>query len=103
VVYVDGGFVDSQLYVAAAPLVVGVDERLMLDAVDGVRGGRGLRLGVGATFADQWFQALLVRDDDAGSRGALLILGVIMPHTFEVCWEHSGGSERVGVSFGWGF
>lgn len=97
-VYVDGGFADSQLYLAAAPLRVMVDERLMLDAVDGVVGGGGLRLSVGVTWADQWFQEAFRDDVNEWSWVA-----VFMPVLAEVTFERSAGFDRGGVSFGWGF
>jgi hypothetical protein len=95
VVYVDGGYVDTRFYVAAAPLQVGVDDRLDIMPVAGVHGGRGLRLAIGVTYADQWGKAF------HGNEAAWLIL--FLPQSFEVIWERSGGKERTGVSFGWGF
>jgi len=94
-VFVDGGYVDTQLYVAIAPLQVGVDPRLMYDRVDGIHGGSGLRVAVGATYADR-----LVRTIGNGQGDVYLLM---LPETFELVWEKSAGSIRGGASFGWGF
>ncbi len=104
-VFVNGGYVDSQLYIAAAPLTVGVDRRLMYDAVGGVVGGDGLRLAVGLTFADVFYEAMSRRrfDEDRDDRMVSAIVAIFVPVTIEATYERSAGFARAGVSFGWGF
>src|SRR5262249_37032251 len=85
VVFVDGGYVDTQLYVAAAPGMVGVGRRLMDGGGDGIHGGRGMRLAIGAIFGDRL--------------GDL----VFLPTSVELTRETSAGSTRTGASIGWGF
>jgi hypothetical protein len=99
VAHLDGGYVNSQLYVAAARTRVGVDERLMLDRVDGVVGGAGTRIAVGATFPDKWLAAVIASEDGSGE---LTLAAIILPHAIELSWEDSAGSRRIGVSFGFG-
>jgi hypothetical protein len=99
VAYLDGGYVNSQLYVAAARTRVGVDERLMLDQVDGVVGGAGTRVAVGVTFADQWLTAVIEADDGSAQ---VSFAALLLPHAIELVWEDCAGSRRIGVSFGFG-
>ncbi len=109
VAFVDGGYVDSQLYLAFAPTAVRVDDRLRLDAVDGVVAGRGFRAAVGVTFGDRYYPAvadsIFAAHHGSGSSSGdgMMLVAFLVPVTFEVEMERGAGSDRYGVSFGWGF
>ena len=100
---VDGGLVDTRVYASFAYLATTLDDRLMLDAVDGVRGTRGLRATLGLSWAD--IQGQLAANSMSGSShsGAEDLLLFLVPQQIEVGWLQSGGSDRFGVTFGWGF
>jgi hypothetical protein len=99
--WVDGGIVDPQVFASFAYLRTTLDERLMLDAVEGVEGTRGVRAAIGASWVQPLMRAVASGDgrkDDGLSRLMLLLV----PHQAELSWERSCGSERVGVTLGYG-
>lgn len=99
--WVDGGIVDPQVFASFAYLRTTLDERLMLDAVDGVEGTRGMRAAIGANWAQPQMRAVANTDGrkDSDLSGLLLLL---VPNQAELTWERSCGSERIGVTLSYG-
>lgn len=99
--WVDGGIVDPQVFASFAYLRTTLDARLMLDAVEGVEGTRGMRAAIGANWAQPLMRAVANgngrKDDDLSSLMLLLV-----PEQAELSWERSCGSERVGVTLSYG-
>lgn len=94
--WVDGGIVDTRVFASFSYLRVDLDSRLMLDPVEGVGGNRGMRATVGATWADRIFR-------NRGDATGLAWLLLLAPQQVEVGWLRSAGSDRYGVTLGWGF
>jgi hypothetical protein len=108
--FADGGYVDSQLYAAFAPTTVSVDDRLRLDAVPGIRPGHGFRAAIGVTYGDRYYPAAAAALFDGGGHGhgangtsSAALAAFLIPVTLEVEVERGAGSDRYGVSLGWGF
>jgi hypothetical protein len=94
--WVDGGIVDTRVFASFSYLRVDLDSRLMLDAVEGVGGNRGMRATIGATWADRVFR-------DRGENSGLDWLLLFAPQQVEAGWLRSAGSDRYGVTLSWGF
>ena len=94
--WVDGGIVDTRVFASFSYLRVDLDSRLMLDAVEGVGGNRGMRATIGATWADRVFR-------DRGEESGLDWLLLFAPQQVEAGWLRSAGSDRFGVTLSWGF
>lgn len=93
--FADGGLADSRVFISGAWTYVDVDDRLMLDAVDGVEGGQGKRLGIGVSWVDR-----VLRYESEGKRGEVIML--FLPHQLEFVFERSAGSDRYGAALSWG-
>jgi len=96
--WVDGGIVDPQVFVSYAYLRTDLDERLMLDAVEGVGGGRGKRASLGVNWAQQMGEAAA----RTGRGNGWNWTAVLLPQQLEVTWERSCGSDRYGVTLSYG-
>jgi len=94
--WVDGGIVDTRVFASFSYLRVDLDSRLMLDAVEGVGGDRGMRATIGATWADRVFR-------DRGENSGIDWLLLFAPQQVEAGWLRSAGSDRFGVTLSWGF
>ena len=97
--WVDGGLVDTRVFVSAAYLVTDLDDRLMLDPIDGVGGTRGLRAAIGANWADAMWR--IAGQDRSKNSGDFVLY--FMPTQAELAWVRSGGSDRFGATLAWGF
>ncbi|MDX2088169.1 MAG: hypothetical protein SFX73_09970 [Kofleriaceae bacterium] len=93
--FADGGFADSRVFVSGAWTFVDVDDRLMLDAIDGVEGGQGKRLGIGANWCDR-----ILRYESRDKHAEVLMF--FLPHQLELTYERSAGSDRYGATLSWG-
>jgi hypothetical protein len=98
--WVDGGLVDPQLFASFAYLRTDLDHRLMLDAVEGVGGKRGMRAALGVNWAQHMGQIAAASGKDKDSDLDWVVL--ILPDQAEVSWERSCGFDRVGLTLGWG-
>lgn len=98
--FVNGGVIDKQLFASLAYLRTTLDDRLMLDAVDGVGGTRGMRASVGFNYADKMIEWALPENGERDTAMNLLLL--LAPQQVEVTWERSCGSDRTGVTLSWG-
>ena len=94
--WVDGGIVDTRVFASFSYLRVDLDSRLMLDAVEGVGGNRGMRATIGATWADRVFR-------DRGENSGIDWLLLFAPQQVEAGWLRSAGSDRYGITLSWGF
>lgn len=94
--WVDGGIVDTRVFASFSYLRVDLDSRLMLDAVEGVGGNRGMRATIGATWADRVFR-------DRGENTGIDWLLLFAPQQVEAGWLRSAGSDRFGATLSWGF
>lgn len=90
--FADGGVVDTRVFASAAYLRTDLDERLMLDAVGGIGGTRGMRFSVGVNWADQIVKS---RSEDA-------FWWFLLPQQAELQWTDSAGSRRMGVTLSYG-
>lgn len=93
--FANGGWADSRVFVSGAWTFVDVDDRLMLDAIDGVEGGQGKRLGIGANWCDR-----LLRYESGRKQSEVLML--FLPQQIELTFERSAGSDRYGATLSWG-
>jgi len=91
--WVNGGIVDTRVFASFSYLRVDLDSRLMLDAVEGVEGSRGMRATIGASWADR------IVSDRSGDLDWLLIFA---PQQVEAGWLRSAGSDRFGVTLSYG-
>jgi hypothetical protein len=99
--WVDGGIVDPQVFASFAYLRTTLDERLMLDAVEGVEGTRGMRAAVGINWVQPLMRAAANGDGTKDVDLSRLML-LLVPHQAELSWERSCGSERVGLTLSYG-
>lgn len=95
--WVNGGMVDSRLFASLAYVHTELDDRLMLDPIAGVGGTNGVRATLGFNWADRQ-----LGHDSSGDRHEFGWLMVFVPQQVEVGWERSAGSDRGGVTLGWG-
>jgi len=96
--FVDGGYIDSRLYLSAAAFRV----RLAEGARDAWSSASpGYRFGIGTTFADRLGGVWRDRNQDRRTREHWYVL-LLIPHHYEIAYERSAGSDRVGVMVGWG-
>ena len=98
--WVNGGLVDTRLFASFAYLHTRLDHRLMLDAVHGVEGTTGMRATIGFNWADRIFSGS--HEHHGGKDIDLGWLAVFAPQQIEIGWERSAGSDRGGVTLGWG-
>ena len=89
----------QQLFASFAYLRTSLDERLMLDAVDGVEGTRDMRAALGFNWAQQSGRAAR---NDGSENGEWNWVILLLPQQAELSWERSCGSERIGVTFAYG-
>jgi hypothetical protein len=99
--FVDGGFADSLLYVSAARFRIDPSQQLRMQLAPGVDASAGMRFAAGATVGDHWIGSIPEANDALGYVRATVML--IVPHAVELAWEHSLGTDRVGVNLGYGF
>jgi len=97
--WVDGGVVDSRVFASVAYLYTNLDDRLMLDPIEGVQGTRGLRASLGGSWADRQGRAAIA---DRSREGAYDWLILLAPQQVEATFERSAGSDRYGVTLSWG-
>lgn len=97
--WVDGGIVDTRVFASFAYLYTDLDDRLMLDAIDGVGGTRGMRASLGGNWADRQGRAAIRDDNEKDSLNWMIMLA---PQQVEITFERSGGSDRYGVTFSYG-
>jgi hypothetical protein len=93
--FANGGWADSRVFVSGAWTFVDLDDRLMLDAIDGVEGRQGKRLGIGANWCDR-----ILRFESRDKHAEVLMFFV--PHQIELTFERSAGSDRYGATLSWG-
>jgi len=98
--FVDGGAVDMRVFASFAYLSTDLDDRLMLDAVGGVGGTRGMRAMLGLNWADR--QAQAAAPDHTGKGGDADWLIMLLPQQVELGWIRSAGSDRVGITLSYG-
>ncbi|MBA3817638.1 MAG: hypothetical protein H0X17_02005 [Deltaproteobacteria bacterium] len=99
--WVDGGLVDTRLFASFAYLYTNLDDRLMLDAIDGVEGTRGMRASIGGNWADRLGRAA-VRSDLGDRDGSWDWVILLVPHQVEATFERSAGSDRYGITISYG-
>jgi hypothetical protein len=105
--WVDGGVVDTRLFASFAFVRTDIDQRLMLDTVEGVGGRFGARATLGLNWADHvpdWIRNSTKGPciDHCHSTDGFEWLGILIPDQAEVGWERSAGSDRYGVTLSWG-
>lgn len=98
--WVDGGAVDSRVFASFAYLFTNLDDRLMLDPIEGVQGTRGMRASLGASWADRAGRAAVASGHGEDDRYDWMIL--LAPQQLEITFERSAGSDRYGVTMSWG-
>lgn len=104
--FVDGGYVDSHVYLAAAVTRVSIDRRLTSDPVDGIGGsGRGYRVAVGLDLVDSWARMVAGAMASHAHEGAgdMAVVLALLPDAVEVEVQQGAGSRRYGFTLGWGF
>lgn len=101
--FADGGLVDTRVFASLAYLRTDLDDRLEMDPVPGVEGRTGLRASIGANWADRAARAATSRRHrDSDKDGMFDWMILLLPQQAEVAWQRSAGSDRVGISLGWG-
>ncbi|MBA3397032.1 MAG: hypothetical protein H0T89_30665 [Deltaproteobacteria bacterium] len=98
--WVDGGIVDTRVFASFAYLYTDLDDRLMLDAIEGVGGTRGMRASIGGNWADRQGRAAV--SDLSNEEDAADWLIMLAPQQVEITFERSGGSDRYGVTISYG-
>jgi hypothetical protein len=104
------GFVRNRVFASVSYLRVNVTEDIMIAPRTDLRGTTGMRATVGVNWARGWWRGLTSdskrssfdSDDDGGEEVIAKALLFVVPQQLEFGWEHSAGSDRVGVTFGWG-
>lgn len=100
----NGGLVDNRLFASVAFLRTELDDRLMIDAVEGVGGTRGMRASLGLSWADAAGRLAAEETYDSSRNRteswnwAILFL----PQQIELGWERSAGSDRIGLTLSYG-
>jgi len=86
--FVDGGYLDTRVFASAAYLFTNIDQRIAIDAVDGVGNtSRGFRAAIGANWADRFENSWIL---------------YLLPQQIEVDYERSLGTARYGVTLSYG-
>ncbi|MEO8705385.1 MAG: hypothetical protein ABI867_35405 [Kofleriaceae bacterium] len=95
----NGGMVDNRVFASFAYLKTDLDDRLMLDAVGNVGGTRGMRMSIGASWADRMGNFAARSDSKEDDYNWVIML---LPQQVELGWERSAGSDRLGVTLSYG-
>lgn len=95
------GAVHDRVFASLAYVRTRLDERLMIDAVDGVGGVDGWRAGVGLNWAATQAKIASQPSYDSDDEDVPWLI-FLVPQQLEVGWQRSAGSDRIGVTLSYG-
>lgn len=98
--FVNGGYVDTRLFLSAAYLWTDIDHRIMLDPVGGVGNTtHGLRASLGVNWEDHFAHWVM---NGKGGKDDMTWLVYFLPQQIELDYERSLGGTRYGVTLSYG-